>query len=96
MCIFHVLCIFRANIYSEVAWAEAHSEPSQTSNLVLFAEKLQSWNLLHIFTKSSSLDVWLSSEYASAEHEQTRYSKLQDFLKFAVNEMEFRPKSVDK
>ena len=45
---------------------EAYSEPSWTSKMALFAKIFNSWKSLTIYAKSSILDVWLSSEYASA------------------------------
>ena len=43
---------------------DAHSEPSETSRMEVFAKMVSNWMLLTIFIKSSMLDVWLGSEYA--------------------------------
>ena len=40
-------------------------EPSLISKMDLLAKTVKGFQLLTIFTKSSILDVWLSSEYAS-------------------------------
>ena len=50
-----------------VYWTEAYSEPCQTSKMDLFAKIFDEWKQLTIFEKSSILDVWSGSEYASAE-----------------------------
>ena len=44
---------------------EAYSEPSRTSNMELFVKIIKDYLLLTIFTKISTLDVWLGAEYAS-------------------------------
>ena len=44
----------------------AYSKPSQKSRMEFFAKIVNRWKLLTIFAKrSSNLDVWLGSEYAS-------------------------------
>ena len=45
---------------------ETYSEPSQTSEMEIFAITVNHFKPLTIFGKSSILDVWLGSEYASA------------------------------
>ena len=46
-------------------FADAHSEPSQTFKMKLFAEIVNGFQVLTIFAKSSISDVALGSEYAS-------------------------------
>ena len=46
-------------------YVEVNSEPSQTSNMDLFAKIINGWKTLTIFAKRSILDIWLGSEYAS-------------------------------
>ena len=43
-----------------------YSELSQKSKMELFAKIVNGWKLLTNFAKSSILDTWLGSEYASA------------------------------
>ena len=45
---------------------EAYWEPSQSSKKEFFAEIFNGWKPLTIVAKSSILDVWQVSEYASA------------------------------
>ena len=49
---------------------QMYSEPCQTSKKELFAKTVNSWMPLNIFTKSSILDVWQGSEYASVAQVQ--------------------------
>ena len=57
---------FKVNYYNKGRKsAEAYAAPSQTSKMELFAEIVNGLQQLTDFTKSSILDVWLSSECAS-------------------------------
>ena len=47
-------------------WKEVYSEPCKTSDVEPFAKLVDSWKSLIFFTKSSVLDVYKDSEYASA------------------------------
>ena len=42
-----------------------HSEPSQISKMEIFCENSEQLLAVKYFRKSATLDVWLSSEYAS-------------------------------
>ena len=44
---------------------EAYSEPSQTSKLEVFAKIVNGFSFLTIFAKSSIVDIWKDSEFAS-------------------------------
>ena len=52
----------RSKVIDESEW---HLEPCQTSKTEHFATRVNGWKLLTIFAKSSILDVWQGSEYAS-------------------------------
>ena len=64
-----------ANFYCESLYistvycyrAEPYLEPSHTSKMERFAKKVNSWKPLTIFAKRFVWDVWLGSEYTSAE-----------------------------
>ena len=56
---------FKVNYKKGRKSAEAYAAPSQTSKMELFAEIVNGLQQLTDFTKSSILDVWLSSECAS-------------------------------
>ena len=43
---------------------EPYLQPSQTYKMELFAKIVNGFQPLIVFTKRSSLDVWLRSEYA--------------------------------
>ena len=45
-----------------------HSEPCQTSKMVLLVKIVNMWNSLIIFIKSSPLDIWQSSECVSGHN----------------------------
>ena len=64
----HSRCFVLKIRYSEkclkIPGTEAYSEPSQTSEMELFAEIDNSIRPLTIFAKSSILNIWLGSEYA--------------------------------
>ena len=45
--------------------SEPYFQSSNASNMDLFAKKIDGWKLLTIFAKSSILDVWRNSDYAS-------------------------------
>ena len=45
---------------------KVHSELNQTSTMKFFAKVVNCWKPLTIFVKSSTLDVWLGSEYFSS------------------------------
>ena len=49
-----------------------YSEPSETSKMKPFAKMVNSWKLLTIFAKSSISDVWVGSEYASANYKTSK------------------------
>ena len=44
---------------------EANSEYCQTSKMKLFATTVKSWKPISIYAKTSTVDVWQGSEYAS-------------------------------
>ena len=46
-------------------YAEAYAEPWQAFKMNLFAKIVNGWKPLTFFAKSSNLDVWQGSEYAS-------------------------------
>ena len=50
--------------------AEAHSEPCQTSKIKLQAKICNILKLFTIFAKCSVVDVWLGTEYVTAENKQ--------------------------
>ena len=63
---FKLLSAFGNKMFYNIKFqTEAYSEPSRTSKMELFAKIVNSRTPLIIFTKSSILDVWLGSEYAS-------------------------------
>ena len=45
--------------------SEAYSEPCQTSKMEVFTKIVNGFSFLTIFAKSSILDVWQDSEFAS-------------------------------
>ena len=47
---------------------EAYSKTCQTSKMKLFVNMVNDYKPLNIFAKSSMLDVWQGSEYASGIH----------------------------
>ena len=49
-----------------------YSKPSQTSKMERFAKIVNVIHLLAIFAKSSILDVWLGSEWASGSWAKSR------------------------
>ena len=53
------------NFYCGGMTSEAYSDPCQTFTMKRFAKIVDSFQLLHIFTKSAIFDVWQSSKYAS-------------------------------
>ena len=55
----------RSSININVQKSDAHSEPSEASKMEVFAKIVSNWKPLTVFIKSSMLDVWLGSEYAS-------------------------------
>ena len=50
-----------------VYWAEVYSNSWQTPKMEPFPELVNNWKLLNFFSKNFILDVWLGSEYNSAE-----------------------------
>ena len=54
----------------EIVVSEAYSEPSQTSKIELFEKVVNGFQPLTIFEKSSILDVWQGSEYASGNNQK--------------------------
>ena len=55
--------------------AEAYSEPSRTSTMELFMKIVNGLNPWTIFPKSSILDIWRGSEYATdLKHSDKEYS----------------------
>ena len=53
------------NFYCGGMTSEAYSDPYQTFTMKRFAKIVDSFQLLHVFTKSVIFDVWQSSKYAS-------------------------------
>lgn len=51
------------NFYCGGMTSEAYSDPCQTFTMKRFAKIVDSFQLLHIFTKSAIFDVWQSSKY---------------------------------
>ena len=64
--------------------SEAYSQPSQTSEMALFAKIINDFQPLTIFTESTILDVQLVSEYVSG-------SLSQYVLRFFLSLAEFQP-----
>ena len=61
--VIHGFSIFMVN------WKEAFSEPCKTSEVKLFAKLVSNWKPLIFLPKTSALDVWKVSEYASAAYQ---------------------------
>ena len=51
---------------------EAYSEPCQTSKIEVFAKTVNRLSFLTIFAKSSILDAWQDSEFASEANNDLR------------------------
>ena len=49
-------------------YTKSYSKPSRTSKTELFAKTVNGFQQFHIFERSSILDVWMCSEYASDKH----------------------------
>ena len=62
---------------------EAYSEHSQTSKMEHFPKIVNSWKPLIIMAKSSILDVWQGSEYASGEISD--YIRIARYLDSSIN-----------
>ena len=52
--------------------SEAYSEPCQTSKMEVFTKIVNGFSFLTIFAKSSILDVWQDSEFASEANNDLR------------------------
>ena len=52
--------------------SEAYSEPCQTSKMEVFEKITNGFSFLVIFAKSSILDVWQDSEFASKASNNSR------------------------
>ena len=66
--------------------SEANSEPSQTRELNFFTKINNGFPLLTVFVKSSILDVWQGSEYASGF--------IDSFFRYFVYTVDFHPQST--
>ena len=76
--------------------AKTYLEPRQISKMELFEKLVNGFQLLTIFIKSSILDVWQGSEYASElEHEhfeakdQVKKIRTLNLNKISVNKKDY-------
>ena len=53
------------NSYAKIINTKVHSKPCQTAEMELFAKIVKNEKPFTIFAKTSILDVWQGSEYAS-------------------------------
>ena len=67
---------------------EAHSEPTRTYKMELFAKIVTTFQRLTIFGKSSILDIWLGFEYTSESRYKNNFSTFSLIIKRLIKTTE--------
>ena len=62
---------------------EVHPEPTQTSKIEFFAKVINTWKSLTVCSKSSILDIWLGSVYASVHRSHLAVVSANESVPFA-------------
>ena len=57
-----------ANLWSYVYGTQVYLEPNQISTMKIFVKTVSGWKPLTNFAKSSILDFWMGSKYASVNY----------------------------